>query len=85
VCTVAEAAIAAVMPDYLLLRPVLLELKRQNPEPEHGPAALDDPELRGWLCWASEGGNVPSFVGRVVGCSYLRLRKRLRPAAAGAA
>jgi hypothetical protein len=46
VCTVAEAALGACMPDYLLLRPVLLELKRQHPEPEPGPAALDDPELR---------------------------------------
>jgi hypothetical protein len=63
---VAEAALIASMPDYLLLRPVLLELKRQHPEPEPGPAALDDPELRDWLCWASKGGNVPSFVGRVV-------------------
>ena len=45
-CTVAEAALIACMPDYLLLRPVLLELKRQHPEPEPGPAALDDPELR---------------------------------------
>jgi len=66
VCTVAEAALIACMPDYLLLRPVLLELKRQHPEPEPGPAALDDPELRDWLHWASEGGNVPSFVHRVL-------------------
>ena len=65
-CTVAEAALIACMPDYLLLRPVLLELKRQYPEPEPGPAAIDDPELRDWLHWASKGGNVPSFVGRVV-------------------
>ncbi|MGA2631226.1 MAG: hypothetical protein ABSG54_13570 [Terriglobia bacterium] len=64
--TVATAARMACMPDYALLRPVLLELKRQHPEPEPGPAAIDDPELRDWLHWASKGGNVPSFVGRVV-------------------
>ena len=38
VCTVAEAALGACMPDYLLLRPVLLELKRQHPEPQPGGA-----------------------------------------------
>ncbi len=66
VCAVAEAALCACMPDYELLRPVLVELKRQHPEPEPGPAALDDPELRDWLRWASEGGNVPSFVRKVL-------------------
>ena len=30
--TVAEAALMACMPDYVLLRPVLLELKRRYPE-----------------------------------------------------
>ena len=30
--TVAEAALLACIPDYLLLRPVLLELKRRYPE-----------------------------------------------------
>jgi len=30
--TVAEAALIACVPDYLLLRPVLLELKRRYPE-----------------------------------------------------
>ena len=30
---VAEAALMACIPDYLLLRPVLLELKRRHPEP----------------------------------------------------
>ena len=64
--TVATAARMACSPDYVLLRPVLLELKRQHPEPEPGPAALDDPELRDWLRWASNRVNVPSFVGRVV-------------------
>jgi len=64
--TVAEAALMACSPDYVLLRPVLLELKRQHPEPEPGQAALDDPGLRDWLRWASQGGSVPSFVGRVV-------------------
>ena len=71
VCTVAEAALGACMPDYLLLRPVLLELKRQHPEPQPGPAALDDPELRDWLCWASKGGNVPSFVRKVLEAALL--------------
>jgi len=52
----------ACLPDYELLRPVLVELMRQHPEPQHGPAALDDPELFGWLCCASGGGHVPSFV-----------------------
>jgi len=64
--TVATAARMACMPDYALLRPVLLELKRQHPEPQPGPAALDDPELRDWLHWASKGGNVPSFVRKVL-------------------
>jgi hypothetical protein len=60
--TVAEAARMACIPDYLLLRPVLIELKRQHPEPPRGPDALDDPELARWLQWATRGGNVPSFV-----------------------
>jgi len=34
--TVATAARMACMPDYVLLRPVLVELKRQHPEPEPG-------------------------------------------------
>jgi hypothetical protein len=34
--TVAEAARMACSPDYVLLRPVLLELKRRHPEPEPG-------------------------------------------------
>ena len=36
VSKVADAASAACIPDYLLLRPVLLELKRRYPEPEPG-------------------------------------------------
>jgi hypothetical protein len=56
----------ACSPDYVLLRPVLLELKRQHPEPEPGPAAPDDPELCDWLHWTSKGGNVPSFVRKVL-------------------
>ena len=32
--TVAEAALIACSPDCLLLRPVLIELKRQHPEPK---------------------------------------------------
>jgi len=32
--TVAEAALLASMPDYVLLRPVLVELKRRYPEPK---------------------------------------------------
>jgi hypothetical protein len=34
--TVAEAALMACSPDYALLRPVLVELKRRYPEPEPG-------------------------------------------------
>jgi hypothetical protein len=34
--TVAEAALMACMPDCVLLRPVLVELKRRYPEPEPG-------------------------------------------------
>jgi hypothetical protein len=34
--TVAEAALVACIPDYLLLRPVLLMLKRRYPETKHG-------------------------------------------------
>jgi len=63
--TVAEAALIACSPDYVLLRPVLLELKRQHPEPPPGPGALDDPELARWLQWATRGGNVLSFVSGV--------------------
>ena len=33
-------------------------------------AALDDPELRDWLCWASKGGNVPSFVRKVLEAAF---------------
>jgi hypothetical protein len=33
-------------------------------------SAHTDPELRDWLCWASKGGNVPSFVGRVVEAAF---------------
>ena len=62
VSKVADAACLACMPDFEMLRPVLVALKRQHPEPPPGPAAIDDPELSGWLCWASEGGHVPSFV-----------------------
>lgn len=43
--TVAEAARMSCIPDYVLLRPVLVELKRQYPEPPPGQGALDDPEL----------------------------------------
>jgi hypothetical protein len=64
--TVAEAALIACLPDYEMLRPVLLELKRRHREPPPGPGALDDPELFGWLHWASRGGNVPSFVRTLV-------------------
>jgi len=64
--TVADAACLACSPDYEMLRPVLLDLKRQHPEPQPDPAALDDPELFGWLCWASSGGHVPSFVRTLV-------------------
>jgi len=70
VSKVADAASAACIPDYELLRPVLLELMRQHPEPPPGPAAPDDPELFGWLCWASEGGHVPSFVGALVEAAF---------------
>jgi hypothetical protein len=34
--TVAEAALIACIPDYLLLRPLLVELKRRYPGPEPG-------------------------------------------------
>jgi len=40
---VAEAALIACLPDYELLRPVLVELMRQHPEPPPGPAASGDP------------------------------------------
>lgn len=39
---VAEAALIACIPDYLLLRPVLLELKRRYPEPEPGKPLHDN-------------------------------------------
>ena len=45
--TVAAAALIACLPDYELLRPVLLELKRRYPEPQPGPTASGDPELFG--------------------------------------
>ncbi len=35
--TVAEAALMACTPDYVLLRPVLLELKRRYPQPAKHP------------------------------------------------
>jgi hypothetical protein len=54
------------LPDFETLRPVLLELMRQHPEPPPGPAAHDDPELFGWLSWASGGGHAPSFVRALV-------------------
>jgi hypothetical protein len=66
---VAEAALIACSPDYALLRPALVELKHQHPEPPHGPAASLDPELFGWLCWDSTGGHVPSFVRSLVGAA----------------
>jgi hypothetical protein len=62
---VSEAALIACSPDYELLRPVLLELKRHHPQPPPGWAAQDDLELRDWLCWVSEGGYAPSFVRRL--------------------
>ena len=34
--TVAETALMACVPDYVLLRPVLVELKRRHPETGHG-------------------------------------------------
>jgi hypothetical protein len=66
VSKVADAASAACIHDFEMLRPVLVALKRQHPQPPPGPGALDDPELSGWLCWASRGGNVPSFVRTLV-------------------
>ncbi len=45
---------------------MLLELKRQHPEPPPGPGALDDPELARCLQGAARGGNVPSFVRTLV-------------------
>jgi hypothetical protein len=45
VLTVAEAARMACSPDYVLLRPVLVELNRQCPEPPPGQGGLDDPDL----------------------------------------
>jgi hypothetical protein len=68
--TVAEATRMACAPDYVLLRPVLAELKRRYPEPPPGPAAIDDPDLSGWLCGASEGGHVPSFVRALVEAAF---------------
>ena len=56
----------ACIPDYLLLRPVLLELKRRYPEPPPGLAVLEDIELARSLRWATRGGNVPFFASRVV-------------------
>jgi hypothetical protein len=40
VSKVADAASAACIPDYEQLRPVLLELKRQHPQPPPGWSAL---------------------------------------------
>jgi hypothetical protein len=34
--TVAEAALMACMPDYVLRRPVLVEVKQRHPETGHG-------------------------------------------------
>jgi hypothetical protein len=68
--TVAEAPLFACVSDYELLRPVLLELKRLHPGPRAGPAAPGDPELRGWLCWASSSGHVPSFVRALVEAAF---------------
>jgi hypothetical protein len=59
---VADAACLACWPDFEMPRPVLVELMRLHPQPPPGPAAPDDPELFGWLCWASGAGHVPSFV-----------------------
>jgi hypothetical protein len=67
---VADAACLACMPDFEMLRPVLVALKRQHPEPPPGLAALDDPELSGWLCWASTGRHVPSIVGTLVEAAF---------------
>jgi hypothetical protein len=39
--TVAEVALIACLPDYGLLRPVPLELKRRYPEPEPGKPPHD--------------------------------------------
>ena len=66
VSKVADAASAACTPDFEMLRPVLLELKRLHPKPQPGPAAPGDPEIWGWLCWASTGGHVPFFVRTLV-------------------
>lgn len=79
---VAEAALLACTPDYVLLRPLLVELKRQHPEPSPSLAAPDDPELSDWLCWASRGGNVPFFVRALVEaalCACGREYEMLRP------
>jgi len=70
VSKVADAASAACTPDFEMLRPVLLELMRQHPKPPPGPAAPGDPELWGWLCWASMGGNAPSFVRMLVEAAF---------------
>ncbi len=39
-------------------------------QPPPGPAAIDDPELFGWLCWASRGGHVPSFARALVEAAF---------------
>ena len=59
---VAAAICLACWPNFEMLGPLLLELKRQHPQPPPGPASPDDPDLFGWLCWVSRGGSVPSFV-----------------------
>jgi hypothetical protein len=48
VSEVAEAAGIACLPDYELLRRVLLELKRLHTRSQPGPAAPGDPELYGF-------------------------------------
>ncbi|MGD0697974.1 MAG: TIGR03435 family protein [Terriglobia bacterium] len=53
----------AYMPDYVLLRPVPLELKRQYPEPEPGPAAAvgaGGPVGAGSAVGAPSGVSAPS-------------------------
>jgi hypothetical protein len=76
VSKVADAASAACIPDYELLRPVLLELLRQHPEPPPRPTASDAPEFFGWLCRTSEGGQVPSFGRSLVEAAWLPSTER---------
>ena len=82
VSKVADAACLACWPDLEMLRPVLVELNRQHPQPPPGPAAPGDPELLGWLRWASSGGHVPSFVRTLAEaalCACGREYEMLRP------